>query len=166
LDPEAGADFSYIFFHGKSLSAEFLGKAMFQNFFRGKFHFFPTFWGENFPRNFPRNFPQKKCTKNRPQTDGANFRPMGDCFPQGGVFENGRSSQNILTSLLHGKSRVSILTKIGLGYILSDFLTFFYIFYIFFIWSPCPKGFPAKEEKDCRINTHSKSFLLELFFHW
>jgi hypothetical protein len=45
------ADFSYIF----------LGKTIFQNFFRGKF-FSQHFWGENFPRNFPR----KKCTKNRP----------------------------------------------------------------------------------------------------
>jgi hypothetical protein len=56
--------------------------------------------------------------------------------------------------------------KLGWATFWAIFLTFFYIFYIFFIWSPCPKGFPAKEEKDCRINTHSKSFLLELFFHW
>jgi hypothetical protein len=63
----AGADFSHIFFRGKSLStensAEFLGQTIFQNFFRGKFNFFPTFLGENFPPNFPR----KKCTKNWPQ---------------------------------------------------------------------------------------------------
>jgi hypothetical protein len=46
------------FFRGKSLSAEnsveFLGKTIFQNFFCGKFNFFPTFLGKNFPRNFPR----------------------------------------------------------------------------------------------------------------
>jgi hypothetical protein len=48
-------------------SAEFLGKMIFQNFFRGKFNFFPTFFGENIPRNFLRNFPRKKCAKNRPQ---------------------------------------------------------------------------------------------------
>jgi hypothetical protein len=63
----SGADFSYIFFRGKSLSAEksaeFLGKTIFQNFFRGKFHFFPTCLGENFPRNFPRNIPQKNVRK-------------------------------------------------------------------------------------------------------
>jgi hypothetical protein len=56
----SGADFSYIFFHGKSLSAEFLGKMIFQNFFPRKIPFFPTFLGENFPRNFPPNFPRKK----------------------------------------------------------------------------------------------------------
>jgi hypothetical protein len=43
-----GADFSCIFFHGKSLSAEFssefLGKAIFRNFFRGKFQFSSTFF--------------------------------------------------------------------------------------------------------------------------
>jgi hypothetical protein len=55
-----GADFSYIF------SAEILGNTIFQNFFRGKFHFFQHFLGGNFPRNFPQNFPRKKCMKNRP----------------------------------------------------------------------------------------------------
>jgi hypothetical protein len=39
---------------------------IFQNFFRRKFNFFPTFLGENFPRKIPWNFPWKKCTKNRP----------------------------------------------------------------------------------------------------
>jgi hypothetical protein len=62
-----GANFSYIFFRGKSLSAEnpaeFPRKMIFQNFFRGKFHFSQHFFGGIFPRNFPR----KKCTKNRPQ---------------------------------------------------------------------------------------------------
>jgi hypothetical protein len=57
------ADFSYIFFHGKSLSAEFLGKTIFQNFFRGKFHFFPTFWVKIFRGIFPEIFRRKKCTK-------------------------------------------------------------------------------------------------------
>jgi hypothetical protein len=36
-----GADFSYIF--SAENSAEFLGKTIFQNFFRGKFNFFSTF---------------------------------------------------------------------------------------------------------------------------
>jgi hypothetical protein len=45
---------------------EFLVKMIFQNFFRGKLHFFPTFLGENFRRIFPKIFPGKKCTKNQP----------------------------------------------------------------------------------------------------
>jgi hypothetical protein len=56
-----GADFSYIFFHGKSLSAEnsseFVEKTIFQKFFRGKFNFSPNILWENFPRNFAPNFP-------------------------------------------------------------------------------------------------------------
>jgi hypothetical protein len=56
----------FVHFLSAENSAEFLGKTIFQNFFRGKFNFFPTFLGENFPRNFPRNFARKKCTKNRP----------------------------------------------------------------------------------------------------
>jgi hypothetical protein len=47
----SGADFSYGFFHGKSLSAEnsaeFLGKTIFQNFCCGKFHF-PNIFGGKF----------------------------------------------------------------------------------------------------------------------
>jgi hypothetical protein len=50
------ADFAYISFHGKSLSAEnsaeFLGKTIFQNFFRGKLQFFPTFLGGTFSAEF------------------------------------------------------------------------------------------------------------------
>jgi hypothetical protein len=32
---------------------EFVEKMIFQNFSPRKLQFFPTFWGENFPRNFP-----------------------------------------------------------------------------------------------------------------
>jgi hypothetical protein len=38
---------------------------IFQNFFRGKFHFSPTFLGEIFPRNFPR---KKVYEKSAPGT--------------------------------------------------------------------------------------------------
>jgi hypothetical protein len=67
-----GDDFSYIFFRGKSLSAEnsaeFLEKkTIFRNFFRGKLHFSQHFWGKIFRGIFPEIFPGKKCAKNRPQ---------------------------------------------------------------------------------------------------
>jgi hypothetical protein len=63
------ADFSYIFSRGKSLSAEnsveFLGKTIFQNFFCGKFHFFPySFFGGKFSAEFsPKIFPGKNVRK-------------------------------------------------------------------------------------------------------
>jgi hypothetical protein len=64
---KVGADFSYIFFRGKRFSAEnsaeFLGKMIFWNFFRGKFQFFPTFFGKKFSQNFPWNFPRKNVWK-------------------------------------------------------------------------------------------------------
>jgi hypothetical protein len=47
-------------------SVEFLGKTIFQNFFRGKFHFFPTFWGEIFRGIFPEIFPVKNLQKISP----------------------------------------------------------------------------------------------------
>jgi hypothetical protein len=56
----SGADFSYIF--SAENSAEFLGKTIFQNFFRVKFHFIPTFLGGKFSAEF-----SPKCMKNRPQ---------------------------------------------------------------------------------------------------
>jgi hypothetical protein len=48
LTNSSGANFSYIFFRGKSLFAELLGKTIFQNFFRRKLQFFPTFLGGKF----------------------------------------------------------------------------------------------------------------------
>jgi hypothetical protein len=66
-----GADFSYIFFRGKSLSAEksaeFLGKMIFQNFFRRKIHFIPTFFGGKFSAEFsPKFSPEKNVRKISP----------------------------------------------------------------------------------------------------
>jgi hypothetical protein len=66
-----GADFLYIFFRGKSLSAEnsveFLGKMIFQNFFCGKFNFFPTFFGGKFSAKFSAEFsPEKMYEKSAP----------------------------------------------------------------------------------------------------
>jgi hypothetical protein len=45
-------------------SAEFLGKQIFQNFFRGKFNFFPTFFWGNFLRGI---FPGKMYEKIGPR---------------------------------------------------------------------------------------------------
>jgi hypothetical protein len=47
-------------FLGKTNSAEFLGKTIFQNFFRGKLQFFPTFLGENFSVEFSAKFSPEK----------------------------------------------------------------------------------------------------------
>jgi hypothetical protein len=59
-----GADFSYIFFRGKSLPTEFLGKTMIQNFSRGKLDFFPTFFGGKFSAKFSAEFfPEKNVRK-------------------------------------------------------------------------------------------------------
>jgi hypothetical protein len=59
------------FFHGKSLSAEnsaeFLGKTIFQNFFRGKFHFFPTFFGRKFSAEFSPKFSMEFSPKFSPE---------------------------------------------------------------------------------------------------
>jgi hypothetical protein len=68
---EPGANFLYIFSHGKSLSAEnsveFHGKMIFQNFFREKFHFFPTFLGGKFSAEFsPKYSPEKMYEKSAP----------------------------------------------------------------------------------------------------
>jgi hypothetical protein len=61
------ADFSYIFVLGKSLtaenSAEFLGKSIFQNFFRGKFNSSQHLWGKIFGGIFPKIFPGKNVRK-------------------------------------------------------------------------------------------------------
>jgi hypothetical protein len=71
ISPSTWGRFFVHFFRGKSLSAEnsaeFLGKTIFQNFFRGKFNFSPTFFfflgGGNFPRNFPKISPEKNVRK-------------------------------------------------------------------------------------------------------
>jgi hypothetical protein len=64
-------EFSYILFHGKSLSAEnsaeFFGKTIFQNFFRKNSIFSQHVFGGKFSAEFSQNFPRKKCTKNQPQ---------------------------------------------------------------------------------------------------
>jgi hypothetical protein len=58
------ADFLYICFRGKFHGISW--KNNFQNFFRGKFLFFPTFlWGK-FSAEFSLEFSPEKCTKNRP----------------------------------------------------------------------------------------------------
>jgi hypothetical protein len=74
----SGADFSYIFFGGKSLSAEnsveFLGKIIFQNFFPWKIPFFPNifFWGGG---EFSLKFsPEKMYEKSAPGLTGFWFR--------------------------------------------------------------------------------------------
>jgi hypothetical protein len=51
-------------------SEEFLGKMIFQNFFRGKFNFFPTFFGGKiFPEIFRGIFPGKMYEKSVPGFD-------------------------------------------------------------------------------------------------
>jgi hypothetical protein len=63
---QKNSTFLYIIFRGKSLSTEnsveFLEKKNLQNFFRGKFHFFPTFFlgGGKFSAEFPMKFSQEK----------------------------------------------------------------------------------------------------------
>jgi hypothetical protein len=69
-----GADFSYIFFRGNSLSmensAEFIVKTIFQNFFRGKFIFFPIIFGGKFSAKFSAEFsPEKMYEKSAPGVD-------------------------------------------------------------------------------------------------
>jgi hypothetical protein len=118
LCPEVGfrvirsGNFSDIFFWGKSLSAEnsveFLGKMIFQNFFRGKLYFFPTFLGKNFPLNFPHNFPRKKIYE-KSAPDWANF--LGDCFTLRSFFNESK----FWATFFQDKSSILILTKNGLG---------------------------------------------------
>jgi hypothetical protein len=50
--------------HSEENSVEFLGKMIFQNFFRGKIHFFPTFfWEEIFRGIFPKILRGKNVQK-------------------------------------------------------------------------------------------------------
>jgi hypothetical protein len=54
-------------FPRKVISMEFLGKTIFQNFFRGKFLFFPTFLWEKFSMEFLSEFyPEKMYKKSAP----------------------------------------------------------------------------------------------------
>jgi hypothetical protein len=79
----AGADFSYIFSCEKLFSAEFssefLGKMIFQSFFRGKNPNFPLNY---YQKNFPRNFPRKFFYKNRSPEEQFSSRGLcnGDVF--------------------------------------------------------------------------------------
>jgi hypothetical protein len=70
LNFKPGADSSCIFFRGKWFSAEnsveFVAEMIFQNFFLGKFWFFPTFFGGKFSAEFS---PEKMYKKSAP---GAN----------------------------------------------------------------------------------------------
>jgi hypothetical protein len=50
----------FIHFFSADNSAEFLGKIFFQNFFRGKFHFFPTFLGGKFSAAISQKFSPEK----------------------------------------------------------------------------------------------------------
>jgi hypothetical protein len=52
---------------GVDFSAEFLGKTIFQNFFRGKFHFFPNFFGgKTSAEFFLKISPEKMSEKSAP----------------------------------------------------------------------------------------------------
>jgi hypothetical protein len=57
----SGANFLYIF--SAENFVEFVGKTIFLYFFRGKFQFFPTFFGGKFSAEFS---PEKMCEKSAP----------------------------------------------------------------------------------------------------
>jgi hypothetical protein len=92
----------------------------------------PTF-AENISLALPSVF-VPRCQTGRPGL--ANFRPLGNCLPTlGSFFVNYRSSQRFWATF----STVQV-SKIGLGYILGDFL-------YKLIWSPCCRA----DSTRCRI---------------
>jgi hypothetical protein len=65
------------------LSSEFLGKTIFQNFFRPKFPFYPTFLGQKFPGKIPWIFPPKKLhEKSAPERIDARVQRNGSTYTQ------------------------------------------------------------------------------------
>jgi hypothetical protein len=75
-----------------------LGKTIFQNFFRGKFHFFPTFLGENFPRNFPQNFHRKKMYEKSAPGVGCTGTPFKEAVSNAKLNSGQSNKKDLLIS--------------------------------------------------------------------
>jgi hypothetical protein len=79
---------------------EFLGKTIFQNFFRRKFHFFPTFFRGKFPPKFS---PEKNYEKSAP-CHSANLK-QSDQMGRFALWENvffGQFIENSRNYLIFG----------------------------------------------------------------